>query len=738
MQLSANDLLLLAPLLCLLAGAIVSMVFRARTSYCLTWGYGAAAVAGLLATVAGALSLAGTSAATTVQLWTILPGTSMALHLAPLGAAFWIVIGVPVFAVSIYASGYARHYATDDAGGRPHQAVPRQVEGSPAAGHRAEGDPHGERPLRAGYSLGALGTVFNLFVAALLLVVSATDALGFLVAWEAMAVLSYLLVVYEHHDRGVVRAGLIYAVMTHAGTACLVVCFLILGSAAPGRALGFAALARAGQHLDPRTAALVFLLALLGFGTKAGVMPLHIWLPRAHPVAPSHVSALMSGVMIKTGIYGLVLVWFAFLPPGPLWWGLLVLGLGAVSAFLGVLYALMQHDLKRLLAYHSVENIGIILLALGAALILRTNAQPALAALALVAALFHTLNHAVFKSLLFMGAGAVQSATHTRELERLGGLIHRMPWTAACFLVGAVAIAALPPFNGFASEWLVYQVLIAVGVHGGAPGVGGGALLAGSALGLTGALAAACFVKAVGIPFLGLPRGRGAAEAGEAGRPERAGMAILAVACLILGLLPLIVLRALRPLTLSLVGTAPDGSSGGLAGTLGAVTVPGMTARTAWHPLALSLALAGLAILAIVLVRGPARTWFSSRASTPAGPGPLAFPPRVSETWNCGMALTPRMQYSATSFAQPIRRMFSAIVWPERTQEVRYTHAPYFVEAISYHVSLKPLFRRLLYAPVQRAVLRGVSVVRLVQNGSVHAYLTYVFVALLIVLAVVR
>jgi hydrogenase-4 component B len=738
MHLSADDLLLLAPLLCLMAGAVLSLALHARTGPCLAWGYGAAAVAGLLATVAGALSLAGASVPTTLHLWTILPGTSMALHLVPLGAAFWIVIGLPVLAVSVYASGYARHFAPGDADRGLRHSIPHQAATSQGADHHAEGDLHGERPTRAGYSLGALGAVFNLFVAALLLVVSSTDALGFLVAWEAMALLSYLLVIYEHRDRGVVRAGLIYAVMTHAGTACLVVCFLILGSEAPGGSLDFAALARAGHHLDPQTAALVFVLALLGFGTKAGVMPLHIWLPRAHPVAPSHVSALMSGVMIKTGIYGLVLVWFALLPPGPLWWGLLVLALGTISAFLGVLYALMQHDLKRLLAYHSVENIGIILLALGAALILRTNGQQALAALALVAALFHTLNHAVFKSLLFMGAGAVQSAAHTRELERLGGLIHRMPWTAACFLVGAVAIAALPPFNGFASEWLVYQVLIAVGIHGGAPGVGGGALLAGSALGLTGALAAACFVKAVGIPFLGLPRGRGAAEAREAGRPERVGMAILAVACVALGLLPLVVLRALRPLTLSLVGAAPAGSSDGLAGILGAVTVPGMAARTAWHPLALTLALAGIAILAIVLVRGLGRARSTSRVPSPAGRGTLTFPQRVSETWNCGVALTPRMQYSAMSFAQPIRRMFSAIVWPDRTQEVRYTHAPYFVEAISYNVSLKPLFRRLLYEPVQRAMLRVVSVVRLVQNGSVHAYLTYVFIALLIVLAVVR
>ena len=721
--------LLLVPLVCLLAGAVLAALLGRRTDACLALGYGATALAGAFAAGAGVGALVG-APTPTVRLLTILPGTAIALHLTPLGAAFWVVIGLPVCAVSIYAAGYARHYAPGDTHARP------GTEGVQAHDPGAQGDHHGARTTPGRYSLGALGSVFNLFVAALLLVVSATDALGFLLAWEAMALLSYLLVVYDHRERPVVRAGLLYAVMTHAGTACIIVCFLILGSSAPGGSLSFDAFATAGRHLSPGAATLVFLLALLGFGTKAGVMPLHVWLPRAHPVAPSHVSALMSGVMIKTGIYGLVLAWFAFLPPGPPWWGLLVLVLGSISAFLGVLYALMQHDLKRLLAYHSVENIGIILLALGAALLLRSGGQHALAAVALAAGLFHTLNHAIFKSLLFMGAGAVQNAAHSRELERLGGLIGRMPWTAACFLVGAAAISALPPFNGFASEWLVYQVLIAVGLHGGAAGVGGGALLAGSALGLTGALAAACFVKAVGIPFLGLPRGRGAAEAREASRPERAGMVILAVACLALGLLPLAVLQALRPVTRALVGASPTGSAAGLAGALGAIVVPGMTARTAWHPLALALALAGLSVLATVLVRGLGRRWAGAPRANIASRGPVGFPTRLSETWNCGVALTPRMQYSATSFAQPIRRMFSAIVWPDRTQEVRYTHAPYFVEAISYEVSLKPLFRRLLYTPVQRVVLRVVHLVRLVQNGSVHAYLAYVFVALLIVLVV--
>ncbi len=448
-------------------------------------------------------------------------------------------------------------------------------------------------------------------------------------------------------------------------------------------------------------------------------MPLAVWLPRAHPVAPSHVSALMSGVMIKTGIYGMVLVWFGFLPPGPLWWGLLVLALGSISAFLGVLYALMQHDLKRLLAYHSVENIGIILMALGAALLFRSSGSNTLAALALAASLFHTLNHAVFKTLLFLCAGSVQSAAHSRDLERLGGLMRRMPWTGVCFLVGAAAIVALPPLNGFASEWLIFQSLLNVGLRVRAAGVGGFALLAAAALALSGALAAACFVKAVGIGFLGQPRTPGAAAAREAGPASRVGMVLPAAACVALGLAPPLVLRMLAPVTSGLLGARPPGQGSWLV----AIQSPGTVGGTTFHPVALLAFLVGFGLLGAILVGAVRR----SRGHD-----------RVAKTWSCGVALTPRMQYSAVSFAQPIRQMFSAIVWPDRSVEVDYAHAPYFISTISHEVSLKPLFQRYLYHPVRAAFLRGVAVMRLVQNGSIHAYLGYVFVALVAALVAAR
>src|SRR5262249_28737742 len=294
---------------------------------------------------------------------------------------------------------------------------------------------------------------------------------------------------------------------------------------------------------------------LFGFGVKAGIIPLHIWLPEAHPVAPSNVSALLSGVLIKTGIYGMTRVFFDFLGTPPNWWGVTVLTLGTISAVLGVLYALMQHDLKRLLAYHSIENIGIILMGLGASLMFLHTHHPVLAALALIAGLYHTINHAIFKALLFLGAGAILHSTHTRDMEQMGGLIKRMPQTALCFLIGAVAISALPPLNGFVSEWLTYQSLL--------QGFGTTASLVrlmfplgGAMLALTGALAAACFVKAFGITFLAQPRSQEAAQAHEASPTMLGGMGLLTVACVFLGLFPTLFVQLFDSVTLQLTSQA--------------------------------------------------------------------------------------------------------------------------------------------------------------------------------------
>src|SRR5229473_2389440 len=370
-------------------------------------------------------------------------------------------------------------------------------------------------------NIGFFGFLFHLLLLSLTIVFTAANAFLFLIGWEVMALAAYGLVTFYHEDRETRRAGLLYIVMAHIDAGCLLLGFALLmqvsGSA------DFANFRTAAVHLSSSQQAVAFGLFFVGFGIKAGVIPFHIWLPAAHPVAPSNISSLLSGIVLKAGIYGMVRIFLDGLGVLPSWAGLLVLIVGVASAVLGVLYALMEHDLKRLLAYHSIENIGIILIGLGSALLFRAFDHPNLAALAMVAALYHTLNHAIFKGLLFLGAGSVLHSARTRNMEEMGGLIRGMPFTAFAFLVGAVAISGLPPLNGFVSEWLTYQALLA--------GFGATGSLArvmfpvtGALLALTAALAAACFVKAFGIAFLALPRSTAAAEAREVSLSMRLGM----------------------------------------------------------------------------------------------------------------------------------------------------------------------------------------------------------------------
>src|SRR6266849_2391390 len=426
----------------------------------------------------------------------LLPLTSFSLRIDGLSAFFLILIGIVGAAVSVYGFGYSAAYE-----GR--------------------------------YSLRLLGAMLNILLLSLSVQVMADNALTFLIAWEAMSLSAYLMVLTEHDQPGTVRAARWYIGITHAGFAALVAMFLLLS--AGDLTISFAAMRSASLPLGVRDA--VFALGLFGFGAKAGVVPLHVWLPMAHPVAPSHVSALMSGVVIKMGVYGLLRVTIDLLVGGPPWWGGLVLGAGTVSALLGVLYALMEHDLKRLLAYHSVENVGIIFIGIGAGLMFQSFGLTTLATLGIVAGLYHTINHACFKGLLFLGAGSVLHATGTRNMEEMGGLIKRMPRTALFFLVGACAISALPPLNGFVSEWLVFQALL-----------GGSAIpqpevavimpIAVAMLALSSGLAAACFVKAFGITFLAILRSREAEHAHEAPRSMQVGMASLVLTCVGLGLAP--------------------------------------------------------------------------------------------------------------------------------------------------------------------------------------------------------
>jgi hydrogenase-4 component B len=561
-------------------------------------------------------------------------------------------------------------------------------------------------------NLGAFGFFFNLLLLSLALVFTASNAFFFLVAWEVMALSSFCLISFEHEKEKTRNAGVLFLIMSHAGTGLLLIAFLVLASASGS--LDFSSFHLLASRMPPLEQGVIFLLFLVGFGVKAGVVPLHIWLPEAHPVSPSNVSALMSGIVIKTGIYGMARVFFDFYGAPPLWMGTLVLGLGVASALLGVLYALMEHDLKRLLAWHSIENIGIILMGFGAALMFRALGQANLAALALIAALYHTFNHAMFKGLLFLGAGSVVQATHTRNMEKMGGLIRRMPVTALCFLLGAVAISGLPPLNGFVSEWLTYQALLA--------GFGTTQSLtrlmfpiAGSLLALTAALAAACFVKAFAIPFLALPRSEEAADAREASLPMRAGMAVLSVGCVALGLGATWFVRIFDPITQQALGVR---ASSALVMARGWALSPG-TAHGG------TISTAGMAML--FLIAGVAFALpLAARWRRRSVPGPA---------WDCGQpGLTADNEYTATAFSKPLRMIFSALYRPRREIQAEYEVSPHYPSAIRFENEIEPTFEKHLYGPLWERIMAAANRMKGIQAGSINLYLAYIFITLILLL----
>lgn len=658
------------------AGALGSLALRGRVAACNGAAHGAALLGAAAALVAALRVLAG-GEALSVTLGRTFPFGPWVFRVDALGAFFLLAFALSALAASGYALGYVREF-------------------------------YG----RAGFF--ALGAAYNLFLLSLLLVLGAGNAFTFLVVWELMALTSFLLVVFRHREAGVTRAGFVYIVMTHAGTACITGAFLLLFRYTGTLDFSvWAAAAAAGGALPEGVRTAAFLLALAGFGAKAGVIPLHVWLPLAHPAAPSHVSALMSGVMLKVAVYGLL----RFLPalgPAEPWWGAVVLAAGAVTALLGILYALVEVDLKRFLAFSSVENVGVILLGLGAALALQGLGLPAAAALALAASLYHVLNHAVFKGLLFLGAGAVIGATHTGNMDRLGGLARRMPATSLLFLAGALSISALPPFNGFVSEWLTLQSLLALGLEAPSAVLEILAPVGAAALALTGALAAAGFVRAYGMTFLALPRSEAAARAAETSRPQRAGMLLPAVLCLALGLVPGWVLRLMTPAVAAWTGAAPVAASGwGVAASLSALggrITPGVL-------LAL-LAVPGFAVL--FLLRASAR----------------ARRERLGPTWVCGIALTPRMEYSASAFSQPLRMIFRQILRPRPELEARHEVSPYFACYVRYRTEITPVFERYLYGPAARLLVEASHRLRGIQAGGIRLYLAYILATLVFLLVV--
>jgi len=589
-----------------------------------------------------------------------------------LSAFFLLIIGVVGAATSIYAYGYSQEYY------------------------------HRRLPLMAG--------LYNAFLLSMVLVFTVSHVVAFIIAWEVMSTVSFFLVNHEYEKKVNTRAAYIYIVMTHLGTIFITIAFLLLAVGA--NSMDFSQLK--GSLVSENLRNVIFVCTLIGFGTKAGMVPLHIWLPRAHPAAPSHVSALMSGVMLKTAIYGMCRFFLDFLGIGPVWWGTLVLVLGIITAAIGVLYAFIEHDIKRLLAYSSVENIGIILLGIGAGMVFMSKQQPVLAGLAFSAALYHVFNHALFKSLSFMGAGAVLQATHTKDVDQLGGLIKKMPYTAVFFLVGSVAIAALPPLNGFISEWLTFQVLlflpqVLVGITG---KVFSALLIA--LLGLTGALAAACFATAFGITFLAKPRSEQANEAVEAPPTMLVGMGMLAGLCIVLGLWPIGMLSILSMTLQNIAG----------------IDIQGLVGHD-WYALAPATGHSdgGISMVAIILLLlsgcAVAMLLYSIFGKEKVA---------VGETWTCGIVPNSHMEYTATGFSKSIRTVFKSIVHSYNETVVNANGNPYHGQKLFYHVRVRYLFVSALYIPINKTIIKVAHFMKKIQAGSVQVYVGYIMVVTVVIL----
>ena len=632
--------------------------------------YGVCLIASLALLVIALLALLGFSpvpSTTTLPLG--IPWLGAHFRLDALSAFFLAVVNLGAAAASLFALGYGRH-----------EHAPRRV-----------------LPF------------YPAFLAGMSIVVLADDAFTFLVSWEFMSLSSWALVMAHHQIRDNIRAGYVYLIMASFGTLALLLTFGLL--AGPDGGYAFADIR--GGHPSAALAASILVLALIGAGSKAGLVPLHVWLPLAHPAAPSHVSALMSGVMTKVAVYGFVRIVFDLLGTPAWWWSMVVLALGGITAVMGVLYALMQHDLKRLLAYHTVENIGIIFIGLGLALAFMAYGMAWAAALALTAGLLHVFNHSVFKSLLFFGAGAVLTTTGERDMEHLGGLIHRMPQTAFVFLVGCAAISALPPLNGFVSEWLTFQAILlspqlpSWGLKFLVPAVG--ALLA-----LSAALAAACFVKAFGVTFLGRARTPAAAGAHETDRFSLAAMFFFAALCLVAGILPGFFIDALAPVVQSLVGDRMPVQRG----VEWLSIVPIAESRSSYN---------GLLVFVFMVLSGALAAWAIHRLASDKL--------RRAPPWDCGYPdASPAAQYTASSFAQPIRRVFGTVVF--RAREHVDMPPPGDGRPARLTVELHDLVWDALYAPVADAVGFAADRLNHLQFLTIRQFLSLVFAALVLLLLV--
>jgi len=646
-----------------LGSVAVSLSLAGRPRWCRSAAFSGSVIASVLTGVAALAVVSGGGSTQGVLLSHATTGLSFGYAITPLSAWFLLVLALLAVPIAAYSVAYLGHGTLDG---------------------------------RSGF----VGVGFNVLLGAIEGVFIADGVISFLFAWELMSLASAALVATEHERRDSRRAAFMYLVMSHVGTGCLVAGFFTLASLSGSLAFSevLSGSVAAGGMRD-----VLFVLFFIGFGVKAGMVPLHVWLPEAHPAAPSSISALMSGIVIKTGIYGLFRV-CAFGLGTPRWdWGIALALVGSLTAILGVLYALTQNDVKRMLAYSTIENAGIILLGLGAGMMALSAGHGELAAVGIAASLFHVLNHALFKGLLFLSAGGVVMATGTRQLEEMGGLARRMPWTALLFLVGAAAISGLPLLNGFVSEWMLFQALL----QGFTATTTLSRLVfpvAGALLALTSALAAACFVKAFGITFLALPRGEGAEKAHESPALMLVPQGVLAGMCIALGLAPGWLLEVLRGVAGSLPGVRPAPEM--VRGWFAIAPGPGHFDHLA-PPFVAGAVLVGLAL--------------AGAMSLGAG-----YAVRRVPTWGCGGELTARTEYTATAFSKPLMMIFAAVYRP--TREVETVGEAHFPRGVKYRSEIEPTFERFLYGPLTRGVLGAAERMKVIQAGSLHAYLAYVLV----------
>ena len=617
--------------------------------------------------------------------WTvphIIPFFNLEIFVDGISGFFMLMIGIVSFAVSLYSIGYSKEY-------------------------------------EAKKRISVFGFLFNIFILSMILVVGSNNGFFFLLFWELMSLTSFFLVIYDHDKEENVKSGMTYLVMTHFGTVFIFISFL-LGYLQTG-SFSFDSFRTSSSSFHILVKNLIFISAFVGFGTKAGIVQLHTWLPKAHPSAPSNVSALMSAVMIKMGIYGIIRTVFDFsgfgASPDYAWWGLLMVITGSASALIGILYAVIERDIKRALAFSSIENIGIILVGLGLSIIFASYHLTALSILALVASMYHTINHAFFKGLLFMGAGSVVYATGTKDMEKLGGLVKKMPWTSLLFLIGAVSIAGLPPFNGFVSEWLGLQAILSSSQI---PSTILQISIAFASLpfALTIGLAAATFVKLFAMTFLSKARGIHLLNIREVPRNMIAGMAILASICILFGIVPF--------LGITLLSTAfhlPSQPSS----PFDAIALKNNGAKSFAN---LSMPMVAIMLSAVVLaVFGFIRIVGGKTTKTIYG------------TWDCGFGkLNERMEYTATSLSQPIRVVFKSLfrTHNETDKEFFVQTNSYLVKTIKFNSATKNIFEENLYNPITSSTLFILDKIRKIQTGKINSYLLYIMLTIILLLIFVR